>query len=569
MVEFLEETLEADSGKCSASNPVAAILFPSEPLSNVSSFPHRLLTGHPPQIGLEATNHMESMICDSILSDKDLFKLIRQYGTKLSWMTRTTLPTTTPKSDFRIWSFVKQCIGKDLTKVSMPVSLNEPISFLQRIAEYMEYSELLTQAAQQTDPVRRMEYVCAFAVSATSSNCNRIGKPFNPLLGETYELQHNGFVFVAEQVSHHPPITAFHVESEHYRMWASIQFKLRFWGKSIEVQPKGTVTLELRKFGEIYTWQNPNLIVHNVLVGKMWIEHVGQLNVTNHKTGILAQLEFSSSSWLSGALHQVTGPLLVPKASAESPVVSRQFFGNWTRGLFTVDPTVWESREEKMRPISGRKQPAHYTRSKSFDPSQDGDMVQSSEFGFEIPLPEQRCLWRASPRPEHSGSYYNFTQFAIGLNELSPELRNAQFELPLSETNGLSRSPRSLLPPTDSRFRPDIRALELGDLEVAASEKERLEQKQRRVRKAAENSVKNPGSTATRGTSSNSFVRTVDGGLSLSAVSGSTFNVPIHDQPVVGPVWFTLGISEVTKQEDWLFTGSYWLRDWSRCPDLY
>ncbi|OON18923.1 hypothetical protein X801_05216, partial [Opisthorchis viverrini] len=366
----------------------------------------------------------------------------------------------------------------DLTKVSMPVSLNEPISFLQRIAEYMEYSELLTQAAQQTDPVRRMEYVCAFAVSATSSNCNRIGKPFNPLLGETYELQHNGFVFVAEQV--------------------------------------------------------------------------GQLNVTNHKTGILAQLEFSSSSWLSGALHQVTGPLLVPKASAESPVVSRQFFGNWTRGLFTVDPTVWESREEKMRPISGRKQPAHYTRSKSFDPSQDGDMVQSSEFGFEIPLPEQRCLWRASPRPEHSGSYYNFTQFAIGLNELSPELRNAQFELPLSETNGLSRSPRSLLPPTDSRFRPDIRALELGDLEVAASEKERLEQKQRRVRKAAENSVKNPGSTATRGTSSNSFVRTVDGGLSLSAVSGSTFNVPIHDQPVVGPVWFTLGISEVTKQEDCL-----------------
>ena len=32
------------------------------------------------------------------------------------------------------------------------------------------------------------QYVAAFAVSSISSNWDRIGKPFNPLLGETYEL---------------------------------------------------------------------------------------------------------------------------------------------------------------------------------------------------------------------------------------------------------------------------------------------------------------------------------------------------------------------------------------------
>jgi len=47
-------------------------------------------------------------------------------------------------------------------------------------------------------------------------------KPFNPLLGETYELQTDEFKFIAEQVSHHPPITAWHVEAldKSYRVWS-------------------------------------------------------------------------------------------------------------------------------------------------------------------------------------------------------------------------------------------------------------------------------------------------------------------------------------------------------------
>lgn len=48
-------------------------------------------------------------------------------------------------------------LEKDLTKISMPVALNEPISFLQRIAEYMEYSELLLKAVKHSDPIRRLE----------------------------------------------------------------------------------------------------------------------------------------------------------------------------------------------------------------------------------------------------------------------------------------------------------------------------------------------------------------------------------------------------------------------------
>lgn len=41
----------------------------------------------------------------------------------------------------------------------MPVIFNEPLSFLQRMTEYMEYAKLLRIASEQEDPVDRMKYV--------------------------------------------------------------------------------------------------------------------------------------------------------------------------------------------------------------------------------------------------------------------------------------------------------------------------------------------------------------------------------------------------------------------------
>ena len=91
----------------------------------------------------------------------------------------------------------------------MPIVWNEPVSFLQRFTENVLYSYLLDRADECSDPIMRMQvsnsqndlhltkllffsssrqYVAAFAVSSISSNIDRLSKPFNPLLGETYEF---------------------------------------------------------------------------------------------------------------------------------------------------------------------------------------------------------------------------------------------------------------------------------------------------------------------------------------------------------------------------------------------
>ena len=53
---------------------------------------------------------------------------------------------------------------KELSRITMPVIFNEPLSFLERMVEYMEYAELLKQASRCDDPLRRLEvnFVCLY-----------------------------------------------------------------------------------------------------------------------------------------------------------------------------------------------------------------------------------------------------------------------------------------------------------------------------------------------------------------------------------------------------------------------
>lgn len=56
-------------------------------------------------------------------------------------------------------------MGKNLSKISMPVAINEPLSVLQRQCEDLEHCALLDQAADEVDPARQLLFIAAFAIS--------------------------------------------------------------------------------------------------------------------------------------------------------------------------------------------------------------------------------------------------------------------------------------------------------------------------------------------------------------------------------------------------------------------
>ncbi|CAH8562243.1 unnamed protein product [Schistosoma intercalatum] len=124
---------------------------------------------------------------------------------RLPIVRRLSIPPK-PNISLNLWSIMKNCIGKELTKIPMPVNFSEPLSMLQRLTEDFEYSSCLDHAAACQDSLEQMAYVAAFTVSAYATTAVRTNKPFNPLLGETYECDRTddfGWRSFAEQYRIH------------------------------------------------------------------------------------------------------------------------------------------------------------------------------------------------------------------------------------------------------------------------------------------------------------------------------------------------------------------------------
>ncbi|XP_064895763.1 oxysterol-binding protein-related protein 7 isoform X1 [Columba livia] len=331
---------------------------------------------------------------------------------------RSRLPAPpAPPGDVSLWGLLRSSVGKDLSRVALPVQLNEPLNTLQRLCEELEYSGLLDRASRARDPRQRLVYVAAFAVSAYASTYYRAGsKPFNPVLGETYECVRpdRGFRFISEQVCHHPPISACHAESDNFIFWQDMRWKNKFWGKSLEIVPVGTVNVQLPRTGDHFEWNKVTTCIHNVLSGPRWIEHYGEVLIRNTRDASYhCKITFCKARYWGAGANEVQGAVL-----SRSGAVVERLAGKWHEGLHRGPP-----------------------------PGQ--------------------CIWRANPMPHDHERNYGFTQFALELNELTPELRR-------------------VLPSTDTRLRPDQRYLEEGNVPAAETQKRQIEQLQRDRRRVME-----------------------------------------------------------------------------------
>lgn len=157
-------------------------------------------------------------------------------------------------------------------------------------------------------------------------------------LGETYELIKDDFRIVCEQVGHHPPVSAWHAtgsDGDGFVFRGSIYPKIKFWGKSVEFKPLGVCTLEFPALeNESYTWNNVNCIIHNVIIGSLWMEQQGTMEITNHTTKAKCVLNFKPGGWSSSPsdLHVVEGFLYDQHKKKK-----RFVYGKWTEFLCSVD----------------------------------------------------------------------------------------------------------------------------------------------------------------------------------------------------------------------------------------
>ncbi|GAM28033.1 hypothetical protein SAMD00019534_112090 [Acytostelium subglobosum LB1] len=217
------------------------------------------------------------------------------------------------------YSFIKNNlkVGTDMTKTTIPTSFVMPESFLVSIQQNTAvYSHLLTIADSIQDPEKRFLQVLKFHLIWPRMYFPR--NPLNPTLGEVYHNQvHHmdestnkvipGDVtrFVSEQVSHHPPISAFHFENAKHDIQydSSQQITPVFTGKNIRAQMDVRTSIKLGRHNNTYI--NDKFPDGYLRLLRWKFEFSGKYTFMCPETGHRALIHFKDKPFLGGKWHEL------------------------------------------------------------------------------------------------------------------------------------------------------------------------------------------------------------------------------------------------------------------------
>ncbi|XP_077787377.1 oxysterol-binding protein-related protein 5 isoform X2 [Podarcis muralis] len=250
--------------------------------------------------------------------------------------------TVSDENKSLMWIILKQLRpGMDLSRVVLPTFILEPRSFLNKLSDYYYHADLLSQAALEEDPYCRIKQVLRWYLSGFYKKPRGIKKPYNPILGETFRCcwfhpQTNSHTFyIAEQVSHHPPVSAFHVSNrkDGFCINGSILAKSKFYGNSLSALLDGQAKLTFLSSGEEYIITMPYAHCKGILYGTMTMELGGKVTIDCEKSNHRAELEFKLKPFFGGStsINQISGKI----KSGEEVLASLD--GHWDGEVYIND----------------------------------------------------------------------------------------------------------------------------------------------------------------------------------------------------------------------------------------
>ncbi|GAM27844.1 hypothetical protein SAMD00019534_110200 [Acytostelium subglobosum LB1] len=319
-----------------------------------------------------------------------------------------------------VLSKMKGLIGKDtMSLVSLPVYFFEPLTVLQSQCEPLRFINLIEKACELENSLDRMVHVAAFNIALFSSYV-RTAKPFNPVLGETYEYvpKDGKYRTVCEQVSHHPPIGIAETSSDRFTLQQESHITTKFWGNSVDIFSLGNNHLHLHQYNDHFSWKVPSSCCHNIIFGKIWVEHHGQMTIVNNTTGEKAVLNFQKAGWFDSVTKKVSGEVLDQNGKKRYIIT-----GIWSEFI---------------------------------------DVAKLADDG--VTKVEEYPIWRAEADPMEKDNKWKMGAFVQSLNDLTPEYEK-------------------ILPVTDSRIRGDRRALQHLDNKKSSKEKRAIEEREREKRR--------------------------------------------------------------------------------------
>lgn len=273
--------------------------------------------------------------------------------------------------------------GMDLSRVTFPTFVLEPRSMLERITDFLSHPDLIFGAENCNDPEERFIRVLQYYLAGWHIKPKGVKKPYNPVLGEFFRCRYDypdgseGF-YIAEQVSHHPPISAFFYISPANRVSiiGELKPKSRFLGNSVSTTMEGENRIRLLGLPEDgdYVITMPNMYARGILFGKMVFELGDTCTAKNERRGYACDLEFKTKGFFSGTYNAISGRIRhnstdigeisgkwshVMDLKSTKTNVKRVLF-DATKGGQNVSPK-WLLPEEEQEPNESRKLWQHLT----------------------------------------------------------------------------------------------------------------------------------------------------------------------------------------------------------------
>ncbi|VDO04420.1 unnamed protein product [Rodentolepis nana] len=195
-------------------------------------------------------------------------------------------------------------------------------------------------------------------------------KPYNPIIGEVFQCSwrlppssssqkevNNGCVaengrsteegeptlltFIGEQVSHHPPVSAFQIccPSRRLELVGAVHTASHFRGLSIFVDFVGQVILKLGEHNEEYVFTLPNAYGRSILTVP-WFELGDTIAITCPQSGYVAQVKFYTKTVTNNKrLHQISADIFEPETPQNSKKAVVNVSGHWNSTMEIVDYT--------------------------------------------------------------------------------------------------------------------------------------------------------------------------------------------------------------------------------------
>ncbi|TYZ63083.1 hypothetical protein PybrP1_011771 [[Pythium] brassicae (nom. inval.)] len=240
--------------------------------------------------------------------------------------------------------------GKLAVRISLPIRIFEPRTLLERLADGWNYAPtLLKKAALSADPLERMKFVIAF-VAGGFHFCTSQLKPFNPILGETYQATYaDGARVFIEHVSHHPVKSAFTLSGPKglYELSGVYEFESATSRNSIVNHQIGSTKIVFQD-GHTISYTVPQIKMTGILFGERVVELTGAGKFVDAAHHLIGEVNFgANSSFLSKSRGEdIKGCIYPAKKSAKHALSALQ--GSWLTHLEFDNKIYWHVESEPV-----------------------------------------------------------------------------------------------------------------------------------------------------------------------------------------------------------------------------